>query len=505
MSTAATTYAGAVPRFEHRADYAAARECFVAAGYITENVAKRLGVEAVPTVGTANHPLFLWRTRGGDALDTFVRLFLMAVPVARPAAQAALGNIPLDRWLDAGLLAPAGGASGDDVAATVRLVPYAGLLLASDLNPRTADEVRADYVMGVGAATVTLANATIRRPVDSTLDLGSGCGTLALLAAPHSGEVVAVDRNARAIDFGRFNSLLNDVSNVTHVEGNLFEPVAGRRFDLIVTNPPFVISPESRYLFRDSGMRGDEICRTIVRQAPQHLNEGGYCQMLCNWAHIASEDWQRHLASWFEGSGCDAWVIRSETQDAAVYADVWLRQTEKHHLEKSPQLFEEWMGYYQRNGIEAVSAGLITMRRRSGGRNWVRIEDAPPKMFGPVGEDVATGFEVRTFLDEADDDALMAARLRVDPRVRLEQQCEPGEGGWRVLESTLSKFAGFGHRGRADPYVARLICACTGTRPTRELIEELAGDLGRTAAEVAPPVLGVARQLVQQGFLAPVR
>ena len=498
MSTAVAT-GPSVPRFEGADDYAAARECFAATGYASAGITRRLGVDTVPTVGSANHPLFLWRTRNLDALDAFIRLFLMAIPVPAAAARGALGRVPLEAWLDAGLLMPRGG--GAEVAATVRLVPYANLLFASDLNPRSADEVRTDYVMGVGAATITLANATIRRPSRSTLDLGSGCGTLSLLAAPHSGRVVALDRNGRAVEFARFNAHLNGVSNISHVEGNLFDPVQGREFDLIVTNPPFVISPESRYLFRDSGMRGDEICRTIIRQAPAHLAEGGFCQMLCNWAHIEGEDWKDHLAGWFEASGCDAWVVRSETQDAATYADVWLRQTEKHELEKSPRIFDDWMGYYKRNGIEAVSAGLISLRKSSGRPNWVRIEDAPSKMVGPIGEDIARGFGLRTFLETAGDEALLACRLRLDGQVRLEQHYEAAPDGWRVLESSVYRAAGFAHRGKADPYIAKLMSRCTGERTTRELVDDLARELGRTSAEVTPPVLGVMRQLMEQGFL----
>ena len=502
-STSTSTLAtGAVPRFEDPADYAECRARFTAAGYTPGDICRRLCVDSVPAVGTTNHPLFRWRTRGGDALDTLIRVFIMGLAVPADAVREAVGPEALDKWLDAGLLARAA-AEEPAVAATVRLVPYAGMLFANDLNPRTANEVRSNYVMGVGAATTTLANATIRRPVGRTLDLGSGCGTLALLAAGHSGEVVALDRNARAVEFARFNTQLNGIENIRHLEGNLFEPVAGDKFDLIVTNPPFVISPESRYLFRDSGMRGDEICRTIVKQAPAHLNEGGTCQMLCNWAHLRGEDWKDHLASWFEGSGCDAWVIRSETQDAAVYGDVWLRQTERHELEKSPQLFEQWMDYYDRNGIESVSAGLIGLRRRSG-KNWVRIEDAPPKMFGPVGEDVAKGFEVRTFLATGDDQALLASRLRIDPDVRLEQRCEPTPEGWRVVESQLFRSAGFAHRGKADPYVAKLIASCTGERTVGQLIADMASEVGRTPEQLTPPILGVMRQLMEQGFLAPV-
>jgi len=500
MATPTLQSAG-VPHFEDAADYVACREAFAAADYNPTAICRRLGVESVPAVGTTNHPLFLWRTRTGDALDTLIRLFIMGVPVPAGEARAAIAPLPLDQWQAAGLLA----ASGDDdsVAATVRLVPYSGMLIANDLNPRTAAEVRSDYVMGVGAATTTLANATIRRRVRSTLDLGSGCGTLSLLAAAHSENVVALDRNPRAVEFARFNARLNAIDNVEHLEGNLFEPVAGRKFDLIVTNPPFVISPESRYLFRDSGMKGDEICRTIIRHAPRHLAEGGYCQMLCNWAHLRGEDWKAHLTGWFEGSGCDAWVIRSETQDAATYADVWIRQTERHELERSPKIFEDWMRYYERNGIEAVSAGLICMRRASGRPNWVRIDDAPPKMFGPIGEDVARGFDAYTFLATAGDDALLASSPRVDPHLRMEQQCEPADGGWRVTDVTLSRTAGLAHKGRADAYVAKLLAQCTGERPLAHLIRDLATEVNRTEAELTPVVLGVVRRMVEQGFLRP--
>ena len=501
MSTTATASAtGAVPHFDEEADYAACRETLLAAGYTAPGVCKRLGVEQVPAVGGTNNPLFRWRTRGGDRLDTLIRLFITGVSVAADAAREAIRPVELEKWIDAGLLAPSG-AEGE-VIATVRLVPYADLYFANDLNPRSVAEVRSDYVMGVGAATITLANATVRRPVGSTLDLGSGCGTLALLASRHSREVVALDRNPRAVEFARFNTKLNGVGNISHVEGSLFEPVAGRRFDLVVTNPPFVISPESRYLFRDSGMRGDEICRTIIRQAPAHLAEGGMCQMLCNWAHLRGQDWREHLAGWFEGSGCDAWVIRSETQDAATYADVWIRQTERHELEKSPKIFDDWMGYYDRIGIEAVSAGLICMRRASGRANWVHIEDAPPRMIGPVGEDVAKGFELRTFL-AGGDEALLSAKLRVDGHVRMEQQCEPAPDGWRIVSSSIYRTAGFAHRGNCDPYIAKFLSTCTGERTTRELIESMAREVGRTPAELTPPVLGVLRQLVREGFLGP--
>src|SRR5205085_6697223 len=178
------------------------------------------------------------------------------------------------------------------------------------------------------------------------------------------------------------NAALNDVTNIEVAEGDLFEPAAGRTFDLIVSNPPFVISPRregGRYLFCDSGMDGDEICRRVVREAPRFLNEGGYCQLLCNWAHLSGQDWKDRLASWFQGSGCDAWVICCETRDAASYASTWLQQTEKPasgEPGRLMELFDQWMDYYRQRGIEAVSAGAITMRRVPAGRAsppWLRF------------------------------------------------------------------------------------------------------------------------------------
>lgn len=486
---------GTVPQFKDPVDYAQARARLADAGFTGRGITERLRVETVPTAGVLNHPLYLWRTRGGDALDTFIRLFLLYSEVPERAAREALRPAALETWLGAALLRR---VEGDHVAANVRMLPYGDFIIVTDRPPRTEDQIPADFVMSVGAATITLADATIRRPSRRTLDLGCGCGTLGLLAARHSAVVYGLDRNARAVGYTRFNALLNGLENVRAVEGNLFEPVADLKggFDLIVCNPPFVISPESRYLYRDSGMRGDEICRTIVRQAPQYLSDGGYCQMLCNWAHIAGQDWKEHLASWFEGIGCDAWVVGFETRDVAAYAQTWVRQSQQ-----SPQLFEEWMAYYQQNGIEAVSLGLITLRRKVGRRNWVRIEDGRPADLS--GDVVATGFAAREFLETADDDALMATCLHVAPDVRLDQRCSPQDGAWRVIESTLCRTTGDGHRGNADPFIAKLIAGCNGHRSLAELAGELAAGLGRARSEVAPAVLGVVRQLILQGFLLP--
>jgi methylase of polypeptide subunit release factors len=490
--------------------YAAARDLLNRHAFTRAGILQRLNAESIPSLKESDTPLLLWYTREGSPLDTLIRLFIMNIPVDTDQVRRALDPMKSDDWLSAGLLRP---ADANRLSAAVKLMPYNDQFFIHDLNPRTESEIRSDYVMGIGAATISLANLTARRQSALTLDLGTGCGTQAHFCAPHSGKVIATDTNPRALDFCRFNTALNAVGNIEPRAGSLFEPVADHtgQFNLIVTNPPFVISPESRYMFRDSGMRGDEICRTIVQQGPRYLAEGGLLQMLCNWAHTDDQPWQQHLSSWVQGSGCDAWIIRSDTHDAATYANTWLQQTDKHLLQRDSSLFDQWMDYYKKSGITAVSAGCITLRRRTPSPapgntapNFIHIDENPSRFLGPIGADIARGLDLRTYLDSAaDDNALLDTAFTASPDTRLEQQAKPADGSWQILEYTLHRTAGLAHRGRCDPYIAMLVARSNGRTTLRALVTTLATDLDQPFDSIAPPLLRMVRELIAQGFLLP--
>jgi hypothetical protein len=476
------------------------RSMFEAAGYTDSGVLKALGVEDIPSLRGSDVPLLLHRTNRGTSLDALIRLFLIDVPTDLEAVRKAVRPLQPETLVQAGLIE----IEGTVATATVKVLPFRNLLVAFDSPRRLQRPLQQDYVMGIGTSSLTLANLTVRRHAASTLDLGTGCGIQGLLAAPHSDRVLAVDRNVRAVKLAAFNAALNGLSNIDCHEGDFFEPAQGKTFDLVVTNPPFVISPERRYIYRDSGMEGDRVCRKIVREVPQFLNEGGYCQILCNWVHLAGQDWRERLAGWFEGSGCDVWVMRSETRDAATYASTWIQHTEKGEPERFHERFGTWMAYYEELGIEAVSAGVITMRRSSGHPNWYRAEDAPEKMLGPCGDSIIRGFELRDFLEGLNDDsALLDARLKVSPDVRLERHSEPSPDGWLDASTHLRFARGLAYSGAIDPYVANLVVRCDGRRPLRDLLAEMAAALGRRPVEVAPAFCTVVRGLIERGFLLP--
>ena len=486
--------------FDDPADFGRAGEVLAGAGYSDREVAEALDIDDARSLSGRDVSLLLRKTSGATPLDTLIRLFLIGVPVDLETAGRAVAPLTVPAWTEAGLLE----ADGRSVLAAVQLLPFRGLWLAFDLPRRIEAGLSPDYVMGVGASSLTLANLTVRRPSRLTLDLGTGCGFQAFLAAGHSERVLAVDCNPRAVHLAAFNARLNNLPNVDCLEGDLFEPVGGHAFDLVVSNPPFVISPETRYIYRDSGLHGDQITRTIVGRVPEYLRERGYCQILCNWAHVSGQDWPARLAGWFEGTGCDAWAMCTDTLDAAGYAAKWIRHTERDDADQFDRRFDEWTEYYQQERIEAVSGGVITMRRRSGGVNWFRADDGPEKMLGPAGDGVLRSFEAHDFLDTVpDDEPLMQQRLRVAPEVRLHQGFEPSPEGWSVIESELQLARGLAYSGNVDPYMARLIVRCNGRHRLGDLIGQLAGWLDKSPAEVTPTCLEVVRRLIERGFLLP--
>src|SRR5687767_11014093 len=214
----------------------------------------------------------LRRTAGGSALEVLARLFVLGTEVDLKQAQRAGGP---ETWLV---------PDGYGVGGAVRLQPvvHGGVEVVVAHDPgRAAEGVHAEQVLGVGAASLTLAAATPRHPVGRTLDLGAGAGIQALLAEDHSDVVVATDRNPRAVGFTRLAAVLNGVELDARY-GDLLEPVAEERFDLVASNPPFVIGPAARYTYRDAGLTGDDLCRRLVAEIPRHLHVGGHAVLLAN-------------------------------------------------------------------------------------------------------------------------------------------------------------------------------------------------------------------------------
>jgi hypothetical protein len=286
--------------------------------------------------------------------------------------------------------------------------------------------------------------------------------------------------------------------------GDRFAPVAGERFDRITSHPPFVIAPSTRYRYRDSGIRGDEFCREVARSGAQHLEEGGFLHMAFNCAHPVGGAWREALTGWFEDTGCDALVWPDETESASEYAITWIRDTESRDPERQGALYEEWMRYFEAQGIEGVTYGILTLRRSKRARHWVEIDETPFEVRGACGDQLARTFEVVDFVEDAGDDAMLATRFRVAPEVQVEQIARPGSGGLSVQHTRLRMMEGLSRETNLDPYGGLLALACDGTRPLGAILEELGGSLGDGAGSFRSGGVAAARKLARRGFLLPV-
>lgn len=376
-------------------------------------------------------------------------------------------------WAEAGLVTVA----GEQVRGCVQIIPHDGLngetLLASDQAGHDRAGIHALYVMGAAGSSRTLAGLTLRYPCRRTLDIGTGSGIQALLAAVHSEEVCATDRNPRAVAFARFNARLNGLTNVECVEGDFFAPVTQRRFDLIIANPPFVISPESGYLYRDSGMPGDTVCREIVRQAPAFLEEGGWFQMLCNWAHVTGQDWRERLADWCKETGCDAWALRAQTSDAAAYATNWLENTASEASRAAA--FDDWIDYYAQEGIEAVSLGLLVLRRSERETPWFCVDEGPEGMVPPCGKAVRDRFareDALRALPSNPEDGFLDLPLQASPDMHLETTFAPDAEGWTMERTLLRLKRGLTYVETVSPRVGGIVTQCREPRSLRGLVSE---------------------------------
>lgn len=485
------------PRFAGPDDAARLRDALTRASYDAETVQARVGSGSVLGVRPADVAPWTRRTREGTPLDTLIRLFLIGLPVGRSDAERALDPLSLDAATACGLIFPA----GDEVEPGVGLTPFAGLVVAADRARHKETRARPDFVMGLGKGSRILASALLPGSGSRCLDLGTGCGALGLLWAREDGSVVATDRNPRALAFTRFNAELVGTSLETR-EGDLFEPVEDDRFDRVVCHPPFVIAPDARFQYRDSGIRGDAFCRRIVGEVPCLLRERGTCQLVFNCAQLRDRPWQQDLAAWFEGTGCDALVWAAETQDASSYADTWIRNTESLSGAQATARYDEWMDFFEGEQIEAVTYGVIHMRRSGGRPSWVEIDDAPVEIAGACRDQILRCFATGDWLAARNDSELLEESLRLAPGIGLQQLVRAREEGVSLDEVRLVRAAGLEGSTRLDPYAHWLVSHCDG-RPLGRVLQEMAGHFGGEVDALIRSALPAVRMLARRGYLAP--
>ena len=481
-------------------------------------------------------------------------LFMLGEPVPATALDAAL-----PRTAAAGATAIGLVGEPDEsgcVRALVDLRPHEAVddagevrwWVASDLGELVTGRALApDHVLGVGGAGLTLAGLTPRTRVGTALDLGCGCGIQTLYLLRHAEHVVATDISARALAFTAFNAALAGVSvtgapgagsdiapssdldseadaasetavdpgsdpgRLELLRGSLLEPVAGRRFDLIASNPPFVLTPPA---VREAGLplmeyrdAGGPILPGLVTGLGEHLEPGATAVMLGNWEHRGTASWREVVAAWLP-EGLDAWILERELQDPVEYATMWLRDgglTPERDLQAFDSALEAWIDDFEARDVRGVGFGyLIVHRPQSPREPWRLLEEVTTSGQGVLGPHVAEVLEVRERLAGLDDDAVADLRPLLAPDVTEERHLIPGAAEPTVI--LLRQGGGLGRALQASTAVAALVGVADGELSVGQVASAVAVLSELNAADalaLRAEMVEATRHLLTTGFLRP--
>lgn len=423
------------------------------------------------------------------------------------------------------------GVAGPVVRPLVDLRPYSAhdargpvdWWLASDLGElATSTRLAGDHVLGAGGASITLAQVTVRSPRARVLDLGTGCGIQALHATRHAQTVVATDISERALQFAAFNAALDGVELDLRL-GSMLEPVAGEEFDLVVSNPPFVITPRAAparpapgagdgagsveiptYEYRDGGRSGDDLVRDLVTGVGAVLAPGGVAQMLGNWEHRAGEPWTERVGRWLDESGLDGWVVQREVLDPAEYAETWIRDggtTPEREPEAWASAYGAWLDDFASRDVEAIGFGFLVLRRPLPGEAVTlrRLEEHTGSVRQPLGTHLEASLAAHLWLETLDDEALAGERLVVAADVTEERFYTPGAADPNIV--IVRQGDGLGRGVHASTSLSALVGACDGELTVGQIVAAIASIFEVSGAELAAELLPAVRGLVRDGFL----
>ncbi len=468
-----------------------------ASGYSENAITARLGLEDLADLQWRHVPIYrAERLASRDPLALVIDLLLLQVALSTDELGQAFSVPELDALVRSGILAM--DASGS-ARASASLFPVGDCLIFSDhawpeLPNPGYKTVPFDNVMAVGQDSRHLARCTTRRQFRTALDLCTGSGIHALLAAAHTERVLAIDVNPRAARCARFNAQASGRTNLEVVVGDLFEAVGGERFDLITANPPFVPSPLHAVQFRDGGRSGEDVQKRIVSGLPHHLAPGGIAQIVTELGERNGEPLTNRLREWLGGAPIDIHVLRMREHSAAKYA---VGHATGDDYQTTLDSIDEWASNLRTQGYTQVVSVVISFQWSDPefGPPWERVDPSPPPRRAAGAEIEATFLAERserlasakTWLCRAGSIALLDAAL-------LDAKMPSKNIAAKTKATALGRALSIEHL--LDPLEREIVVRLEGRIGMSELIR-MFGDLGVDE----PAVIAATRSLLRRQLI----
>jgi hypothetical protein len=492
--TMTTTVAHQPPALPFRADPAARPEILPQIlrdhGYTAPAICERMGVPDIHAFRTVREGR-TDRVQICDALDALIRLFLDGEAVLRSVVHHHLGNALVEALAGLGLLQPHP-ADTERYAASVQLYPTDGLYLVSDCGPSAPGLTSPDEPLRTDAvySAITQNTRNFVRALPTT-----PCERL--LGSRSAGHAWAVDITERSTRFAAFNARLNAIENVTALQGDLYEPVAGMTFDRIVAHPPYVPSPERTFIYAHAGHDGEDVIRGILAGLADHLEPGGRFQCTCASTDRRGAPLEQRVRAMLgeREAGFDVFVVEhygfhpSEFYfRLAVNGEITFQKAERHH-----HLFRELEAertVYCTMVVQRHRAPrpALTVRRDRGEQARSREVEWLVDWYTAVAE----GGAVPRLLD---------AFPAVSPHARLQVTHVAEQGGWRAERCQVVTEHPFPRTVELSTGAAMLLAACDGSASTRERLQRLR-DQGAVPPEMTDEAFAAfVQNLVGEGIL----
>ncbi|MFP6668343.1 MAG: carbamoyltransferase C-terminal domain-containing protein [Pirellulales bacterium] len=447
-------------------------------GYCEKNILELLGCDSLQGIEPTHLRYYERKQLPQTALGDLVRLFLLRADLPGGRVGELLGEELFEALRRLGVLIP----RGKQWASRVDIFCCDGLLFATDHRYMflAEDQLAEQPVMYIGMDSHGLVQVAPQVQSAATLDLCCGSGIQGIVASRYSHRVVSVDVNPRAVRFTRFNAQLNGVENLSAFTGDLYEPVKGEHFDVILANPPFVPSPHSDYKFRDGGANGERILRRIVEQSATHLSATGRLSIVTDLVDV--QRYQEKLDSWCGRETMDHLVLKTAERDALLFCVPHSHAPFGQTFEAYNAALDQWVDNFEQEGLSGVNFGYILSRRsaRPHPTYFCRTVNNPAT---PVHEMIEEFFRMLSILESKQSrDYYVGA----NPSIRLNTETDIS-GEQRSVELRVP----------GNPYFTRYDCTLGIVRLLQE-VQEQRPRLGDILTEANRDIL---RDLILKGIL----
>ncbi len=398
-----------------------------------------------------------------DAKALLASLFLQAADIPKQRADEVLPAPGVEPLLELGLVELVDRA----YRAAVLLYPLAGLHIASDFPGR--DLAGEDFVFpAISQQTWEYLSILPDTPCDSFLEIGTGSGAAALLAARYARAVTATDISPRCLHFAEFNRRLNAVEGVRFLHSDVFDALPpGETYDRIAAHPPYVPWTGEQEAYRHGGPDGEAVLRRVLAGLEQRLRPGGTCHLAAMGLDTRDTPLEHRIRGMLEPMPADLLVAERETLSPLEFVLPW--------KEGEDMSFEEAWGLSQ--VLQAAGATALVRCSILIGRP---LGDCQNRTFrrraGPAAGALELAEELARERREWSWESLLAAAPELAGEVQLETLSLPSEEGWQPRTRILESANPFVFRTDCPQWTADLLPQLDGRRTLGELLEPLAVD-----------------------------